>query len=191
MSSSAIKRAAPANPVTAAVATAQLFSLASNNALACSLPVPGKLTLEAKRFTIRAEGNLFTAGAAYTAKATLYAQQTYPASPLVPANWIQLCSGTARTVPNTWTPWWIEANVIFDSTSGLLQGTFNQMVMNLFDASAAVTAGITLLNGSNQPVTQGGTVVQPADPVFYVAVGLTFNTAGANVGNLANFEIAF
>jgi hypothetical protein len=41
-------------------------------------------------------------------------------------------------------------------------------------------------------VTQGATVVPPADPVLCFAVGLTFGTANAaNLGTLSNFEIAF
>ncbi len=190
MSSSAIRRAAPAASVIASVATAQVFALASNPVLACTLAVPGKLALEAKRFTVRAEGNLQTVGA-FTAKATLLAALLPPTTPLTAANWTTLGAGTARAVGTAFAPWWIQANLIFDSYSGALQGVFNQMVNNLYDADAVLTAQLTGLNGSNITITQGATPTTPADPVCYLAVALTFGTAGLNVGNLANFEIGF
>ena len=146
--------------------------------------------LEAKRFTIRAEGNALTAGN-YTFKAGLYAGLVIPGTPLTAANWTLLGAGTARAINTTWAPWWIEANVIFDSNSGNLQGIFNQMVNNLFDASAALTNQLTGINGTNVNVTQGATVVPPTDPAFYVAIALTFGTGGVNIGNLSNFEVAF
>jgi hypothetical protein len=190
MSSIAIRRAAPANVVNASVATAQVFTLASNPLVPCTLGVPGKLAIEGKRFTVRAEGNAQTAGA-FTCKASLLGALTIPATPLVAANWTLLGSGTARTISTAWATWWIDANLIFDSQSGLLQGTFNQQVNNLFDAAAALGNGLTGINGSNQVVTQGGTPVQPTDPAFYLAVALTFGTAGANTGSIYNFEVGF
>lgn len=190
MSSLAIKRAAPANSVVANTGNAQVFTLASNAAAPAVVAAPGKLILEGKRFTVRAEGNLQTVGA-YTAKASLLAALTIPGTPLTAANWTLLGSGTARAVGTAWAPWWINADLIFDSMSGALQGTFNQMVNNLFDASAAIANQVTGINGTNQNVTQGATVVPPADPVLYFAVALTFGTAGLNVGNLMNFELGF
>jgi hypothetical protein len=191
MSSIAIRRAQPANVVQASVATAQVFSLASNPQLPCVIPVPGALAIEAKRFTVRAEGNIQVAGA-FTTKATLLAALTIPAAPFTSTNWTVLGSGTARALAVAgWAPWWIEANCIFDSQSGLLNGTFNQMVNNLFDAGVALAAPLTGINGSLLPVTQGGTVVPPTNPAFYFAVALTFGTAGANTGSIYNFELGF
>jgi len=193
MSSSAIKRAAPANPVIASVNTSQIFALASNPLIPCTVAAPGKLALEAKRFTVRAEGSAKTAVDAYTVKATLFGALVVPATPFTPGNWTLLGAGTARAVATAGSvPWWIEANLIFDSVGGLLQGAFQQMANNLFDATAAITNQVTGINGTNVPVTQGASVIQPADPVVVFAVGLTFGTANAaNVGNLSNFEVAF
>jgi hypothetical protein len=193
MSSAAIRRAPPSNVVTAAVTTAQVFSLASNSAIPTTVPCPGKLALEAKRFTVRAEGSAKTAVDAYTVKATLLAGLVIPATPFTATNWTVLGAGSARAVATAGSvPWWIEANLIFDSVGGAMQGTFNQLANNLFDASAAITNQVTGINGTNLNVTQGATVVPPADPVVVFAVALTFGTANAgNVGTLSNFEIAF
>jgi hypothetical protein len=193
MSSSAIRRAAPANPLTASPATAQVFALASNPVLPCTLAVPGKGALDGRRFFVRAEGSAFVAAGTTTVKATLLAALALPASPLVAANWTTIGAGTARAIATaSYAPWWIEANLIYDSNGGLLQGSFGQLANNLIDAAAAITGTLTGINGTNVPVTQfGGTVVPPADPVCLFAVALTFGTAGANIGNLANFEIGF
>jgi hypothetical protein len=191
MSSSAIRRAPPANPQNASVVTAQVFNLISNPILPAALGIPGKLTLEGKRFTVRAEGNAHTVGA-YTCQASLLGALVMPATPLVAASWTLLGSGTARTIAaNAWAPWWIQANCIFDSQGGIMAGTFQQMVNNLYDADAALANTITGINGSNQPVTQGGTVVQPTDPAFWMAVAITFGTAGTSSAGLYNFEIGF
>lgn len=188
MSSLAIRRAAPANALTANVATAQVFNLASNSLLAVSLGAPGKLVLEQKQFRVRAEGNYYNAGA-YTTKATLLANLTLPATPLTATNWTGQWSGTARAISGAgYSNWWIEANLIFDSNSGLLNGVFSQMVNNLFDTWAVIGTQITGINGTN--LTIGG--VAPTDPALYFGIALTFGTAAAtNVGNLGNFEIGF
>lgn len=193
MSSSAIRRSAPANPATAAVATSQIFALASNPALAATVSAPGASALDGRRFTVRAEGAAFVNVAAYTIKPTLFGALAPPAAPLVPANWTLLGTGTARAVAaQGWAPWWIEAHLIFDSRSGALQGIFNQMANNLYDIFAAIPNQVTGINGTNSPISQAGTVVQPANPAVYFAVGLTFGTAdGANIGSLTNFEVGF
>lgn len=193
MSSTAIGHAAPAAQLTSTAITAQVFALASNPILPCNLTVPGKGALNSKRFTIRAEGNAFIAvGTTGTLKASLLAALTIPATPLTAANWTTLGGGTARAIAAPgYTPWWIEANLIYDSNGGLLQGVFEQMVNNLFDARAAITSTISGINGTNLTVTQGSTPVPPADPVLQLAVALTFGVTGANLGNLANFELGF
>lgn len=192
MSSSAIRRAAPANPVQAAVATAQVFSLASNSVLACTVPLPGKLALENKKFNVRAEGNALTAGATTTVQASLLAATVLPATPLTIGNWTLIGAGTAQVVNTTWAPWYIEANLIVDSRSGNMQGTFSQMINNLYNAFAAITNQVTGINGTLGTVTQGATPVPPADPIAFFAVALTFSVAAAgNAGYLANFEVGF
>lgn len=189
MSSLAIKRAAPANPVNANTGNAQVFSLLSNALVPCTVPVPGKLALEGKQFTVRAEGYALTAGA-YTLKATLLAGLVIPATPFTATNWTVLGAGTARAIATTYAPWWIEAKCQFDSVSGIMHGAFSQLVNNLYDAYAALAATVTGINGSNTTLASGNTAA-PTDPALYFAVALTFGTAGLNVGNLLNFEIGF
>jgi hypothetical protein len=189
MSSIAIRRAAPANTVSASSNAAQVFTLASNSLLPVSIGAPGKSAIDGRRFTVRAEGRATTAVDAYTVKASLLAGLVVPATPLTAANWTLLGAGTARAVATAGiVPWWIEANLIFDSAGGSLQGTFNQMANNLFDAAAALANQVTGINGTN--VAVGATA--PADPCIVFAVALTFGTANAgNIGVLNNFDIGF
>lgn len=192
MSSSAIRRASPANQVTGSITTAQIFALASNTALAATVPVPGKGVLDGRRFNIRAEGSAFVAAGTTTVNATLFAAAALPAAPFTPGNWTLVGAGTATAIATaSYAPWWIEAQLIYDSNGGLLQGTYSALVNGGLKANAAVTAGLTGINGTNIAISQAGTLVQPADPVCFFAVGLTFGTAGANIGNLANFELGF
>lgn len=187
MSSLAIKRAQPANPVNANVTSAQVFNLISNNAVPATVAAPGKLVLEQKRFTVRAEGNVIT-GTTTNVTATLAAGLVIPGTPLTLGNWTTLGASTARAVNTASAPWWIEANLIFDSTSGKLQGVFSDMINNLYDAFAALSNVVTGINGTN--ATVGSTA--PADPVLYFAIALTFSAANAgNIGNLGNFELGF
>lgn len=189
MSTLAIRKALPANQVNANVATAQIFSLQQNSLLACTIAIPGKLVLEQKKFRVRASGNLFT-GASLTALPTIYYAASLPSSPLVAANWTNpLCTGTAQTVANTWSPWQIEAdNLIYESGGGTMQGTFSQLLNNIWTAPAALTNRPTGINGTNAVV--GSTAIQ--DPVLYLAVAMTFGTANAaNLANLNEFVLEF
>lgn len=188
MSSIAIKRAAPANQMTAT----GVFSFVSNNALACTVTAPGKSILESKRFRVRAEGNCLMAVGTTTLKPQILAGLTLPASPLVIANWTAaLTAGVAVACPTTGCPWWAECDLIFDSVSGLMHGTFNQVVNNSFTASAAISGVLTGINSTNAPVVQSGTTVGVSDPVVYFALGMTFSAAGANICNLTNFELGY
>lgn len=194
MSSSAIKRAAPASSAVANVATAQVFALASNPALPATVAVPGKLALEAKRFMVRAEGNAGVGAGTITVNITLLGATSIPANPLVAANWTTIGAGTAVAVATvTSVPWWIQADLIYDSVGGLLQGTYTEFANNALKTVAAITNQLTGLNGTNLPVVQPGPVtVQPADPLAYFAVAVTYGTANAaNAANLANFEIGW
>jgi hypothetical protein len=185
MSSSTIRRALPANQVNANVSTAQVFSLISNPLAPVTVAAPGKLAIEQKRFTVRASGNLLT-GTTSTAKATLLMAAAIPATPLTAANWTVVGAGTARSVASVWSPWLIESELQFESTGGTMQGTFRQLLNNLFDASAAISNVLTGINGTNQVQTQGGSPIAQQDPVIYFAVAITLGTA--NAGNLANLS---
>lgn len=180
-SSNSIRVAKPANQANAVSTSAQVFSLASNSLAPVTVAAPGKLVLEQRTFRVRATGNLFTAGT-LTAQATLLMAATIPATPLTAGNWTTLGSGTARSVANTWSPWRIEADIEIESGGGTMQGTFSQLINNLFDAWAAISNRLTGINGTNQTVNS----VLPQEPLIYFAVAITFGTATA--GNLANLQ---
>lgn len=196
MSSIAINRSAPANPIPGNAITAQLFALASNALLAATVTAPGKLAIEQKKFRVRAEGNAVVSVNTTTVKPTLYGftGSLPPASPLVAGSWTILAAGAAVAIATTTltAPWFIEADLIFDSTGGFLQGVWDQLVNNTWTASAAIGNQLSGINGTNQNVTQNAVVIPPSDPVVQFAVGLTFSAANAaNVGNLSNFELGF
>ena len=192
MSSSAIRRAAPAAQITGTVTTAQVAALASNPLLPLTVAVPGKGVLDGRMFIVRAEGSAFVAAGTTTVNATLLGGNAIPATPLTAANWTTIKALTATAIATaSYAPWYLEGRLIYDSNGGLLQGTVKGMINNTLIAEAAITNQLTGINGMNVPISQAGTLVQPADPVAYFALALTFGTSGANIGNVANFEIGF
>ena len=196
MSSIATNRSGPAASMSGNSVAAQIFALASNPLIAAAVNAPGKLAIEQKQFRIRAEGNAIVSVNTTTVKPTLYGfvGNVQPASPLTAGSWTILAAGAAvaiSTVTLT-SPWWLEANLIFDSTGGFLQGIWNQMVNNAWTAAAAIGNQLSGVNGTNQNQTQNAVVIAPSDPVIQFAIGLTFSAANAaNFGNLANFELGF
>ena len=184
MSSPTITKAPPAAIVSANVTTAQLFPNKATPTIPAVIGVLGTGRLSQQKFTVRATGRA-TTGASSTAQATLYISNALPASaPLTAASWTVLCASTARTIATATGNFMIQAELEFQDLTGTMQGTFKALVNSLFDAEAIVTGTLTGLNGSPQSITQGSTVVPPADPVFYIVAGITFGTA--NVGNSAN-----
>ena len=186
MSSLQTVQSLPANPVNAAVTTAQVFNLVQNSAVPATVGVRGKNISNMRKFRVRATGNVVTAGN-YTVQATLLMATAIPATPLVAGNWTVLGAGTARAVNTAYSPWEIEADdMVFESGGGTMQGTFKQQINNLLDGAAAISNRLTGLNGTN--VTVGST--PPADPVIVFAVALTFSTGSAsNIGTLGEFVI--
>lgn len=194
MSSSAIQKAPPAAQVLAAVTTAQIFPNLSIPTLAAILNISGSGRLEQKKFTVRASGFATSAAATTTVQAVLYASKVpfSAANTLLPGTWSAIATSTARVVNTITAPWWIEADLSFDSIGGHLQGNFNAEINNLFDAKAAIANPLTGLNGTSYPVVQGGVSIPVGEPVFAMAVGLLFgvNASAANIGNLAEFILS-
>ena len=191
MSSSQIRHAAPANLVNSTSSTsAQVFNLVSNSAVPATVAAPGHLVLEGKTFTVRAEGNVLTAGN-YTVLATLLAAVAIPAVPLTASNWTAIAYGTARAVNTIYAPWRIEAKLQFDSNGGIMHGCFEQEINALYDVWATLRSTITGINGTNASITQGVTAVTFTEPAVNFAIALTMGTAGVNIGNLVNFELGF
>lgn len=177
MSSTTINRPAPSaiGPVlvNAAVATAQVFFYPQTPALPYVLNMPGSGRTEQKEVKVTATGKVTTAGA-YTVTLTLLGALVVPGAPLVAANWTTLGASTARAVGTTTCPFKISADMVMDSTSGKIQGSFNTMINNLVDSAAALTNVIT---GASQV---GSTATEP---VAVFAVAVTFSAA--NAGNSA------
>lgn len=191
MSTSAIQRAAPASPVSAAIATAQIFPQAqplgsigvttpaiTAAQIAAMLMCPGSNRLEQKPFTVRASGNATTAGA-FTAIITLYAAIVPPAgvASLVAANWTAIAATAAVAIGTTSAAWLLECEMIFESVVGKLNGQFSSNINNTFVGGAAITPIATGINGATEPA-------------LAFAVGITFSTANAgNIGRLADFSL--
>jgi len=133
--SSTIAQAQPAAPLSAAVATAQIFPLATNALVPAFLGVPGSGRLEQKLFEVRASGMATTAGA-FTGAPSLYGALALPTNPLVPGNWTLLGAGAATAFATTSGAWLLQAQFLFDSVSGKLQGSFTSNVNNAGVASA-------------------------------------------------------
>jgi hypothetical protein len=176
MSTSSINRATPAtslpSQVKAASAAVQVFNRADSVLLPVVLTAPGGGVLEQKKFLVRGSGYCTTAGA-FTALVGLYAGIV---APTLAAPGTLIAVSTARAVGTTTAPWWIEAELIFDSVSGKLQGVQSALVNNLYDAKAALAAVVAGINGA----------VGSAEPAIYFALGITFNNA--NAGNIGVFD---
>lgn len=193
-----IQSAPPAGSVLAALATAQIFPQLppSNNAPpqpnACVLNIPGSGRLEQKKFSVIASGNLVTVNNAYTVVFSLFGAIVAPvgANSLVPGDWT-LLKAIAAVTPGvtTYVPWWVEADLSFDSLGGELQGLISAQAGNLaYAAPTALAATLSGINGTGFPITQAGTVVPPTEPAFALAIGVTFSTGSAsNIANLASF----
>ena len=187
MSSIAIDRSVPAAQITAS----GIFPTFAVNTMPVIVRAPGKLAVEQKVFSVRAEGSVYVPSGTGTALATLYVATALPANPMTPGSWQVLGAGAAQT-PGVagWTPFMIEALLQFESNSGTVQGAFRQMASNNIAAYAAISNRPTGVNATNLPVQQGASLIQPADPVLFFTVGMTLSAAGS-IGNLMNFETAF
>lgn len=179
MSTSSINRAPatglPSN-VNANSVAVQIFPNALTPAVPLILTAPSGGVLDRKKFIVRGSGFCTTAGA-YTVIVGLYAGIVVPT---IAAPGTLIAVSTARAVGTTSCPWWVEAEVMFDSTSLKLQGVQSAMVNNLYDAKAAVAAVIAAVAGA-----QGN-----AEPSLYFTLGITFNTGSvANIGNVADFVL--
>jgi hypothetical protein len=193
MPAATIQQAPPAANLVAPVTTAQLFALLANPTLACTIGAPGKLTLEGRKFKVRASGKATTTGATTTGAPSLYAANVVPASnPLAAASWKLLGTAVAKVINAATSPWWIEADLIFDSISGVLGGSFTDFENMVIDGAVPVANGLTGLNGTNLNVVQGGNTIGPQDPVCVFAAGFTFGVSGAgNTAYLTSLTLDF
>ncbi len=172
MSTRQITAAPTASPLSAPSAAAQVFAQFLNAALAAALNVPGTRRLEGRKFSVRASGVVTTSGAAVTVQPFLAAGTSVTA-----ANDTVLAAPAPVTVAGTSCPWTIEAQLLFDSTSGKLNGQFTSLINNSVGAPAAIATVLTGLSGNNEPV-------------FSLVAGVTFSTASAgNIATLTEFVL--
>jgi hypothetical protein len=176
MSSSQITAAVPAANLAAALATAQIFAALQSGTIPAPalLSVPGgPYRMEAKRFRVRMSGAVTGAAAGVTANPFIAV-----GSSLTPGSNVVIAQpGTAGAIGAASCPYWLEADLIFDSLSGKLQGYFNGMVNNVAITNAALATVVTGLTSKN-------------DPVFQLVCGVTFSTAStANVASLSEFVL--
>jgi hypothetical protein len=190
MSAGALYRANPAATLAGGVTTAQLFANRQTPALPATINVLGAGRLEQQLWKVRGSGSV-TTGTTATITPTLYVAKVIPGTPFTAANWTLLGAGTAVSLASITAPWEIDSDLMFESIGGTLQGTFKSLINNSATASAAITNRLTGLNGTSNTITQpGSVVVVAAEPVFYIAVGLTFSAANAgNSATLGDFSL--
>jgi hypothetical protein len=189
MSSSSLTKAVPAGQISAAVTTAQLFPNKQVPSAPTVINVLGSGRLEQKKFTVRASGSVVT-GTTATVTPTLYMGLVIPATPFTAGNWTILGAGGAVSLASISSAWAIETTLYFESLGGTMQGSFSSEINNAITAAAAITNRLTGLNGTSNSITQepSAVLVTAAEPVFVIAVGLTFSVANAgNIGTLGDF----
>lgn len=165
-----------ANSTTSTIS--QIFPLpASMNSVttptATVLRVPGSGKLNGIQFRIVISVTIL-ASASMNVTPILYSGTSLtPGSNTIIATGTAFATGGAGTFP---------MRFIFDcegdTASGFLQGTQSQQANNTFVAPTA--SGVTKLTGLN---------FNTSDPVLSMVFGLTFATAGVNVGTLTQFSL--
>ena len=190
MSVGALYKATPAAPLAGSVTTALLFANKQSPAFPSTINVLGSGRLEQQLWKVRASGSVITGGTA-TVIPSLYAALAIPAVPFTAANWTLLGAGTAVSLASVASPWEIDADLIFESIGGTMQGIFKSLIGNSLTAAAAIANRLSGLNGTPNTITQpGAVVVVAAEPVFYIAVGLTFSAVFAgNSATLGDFSL--
>jgi hypothetical protein len=182
--SSTVNKALPANTVNAAVTTSQIFPQLNNALVPAYLAVPGSGRFEQQKFWVRAQGFATSAGN-FTVVITLFGfavlsnnkANPLPANPFTPGSWTVIGASTARAVNTVSRPWTYEAELQFDSTSGVMHGIFEDFINNLYDARAAVTNTLAGVNGT-------------FEPCIVLAVGITFSSGNVgNIGTLYEFVL--
>jgi hypothetical protein len=140
------------------------------------LPVPPGGPLEQERFEIYASGYVNCAASSTVAIKLYSGTSTTVGSDTLLGN-----SGALGAVLAKY-PWFLSANMIFDSISGKLQGTIKFVANNVIVAEVAVSNVVT---GVNNVSTLGVAIMN-----FVISV--TFGTANAgNQFNVKEFAINF
>lgn len=119
---------------------------AMEGVLAVSIP-PNSPT-EKLEFDLFISGRITTAGN-YTATLKLYGG----AAPTgTPGSDTQVATSGAVTVNNTTEPFWLQLQLVYDSTSGKMRGQFKGQVGNTVVAATTLSNSPTGIENSNDPV---------------------------------------
>ena len=143
---------------------------ASPTTLALICPIPPGGVLEADPFDVVASGFL-NIGTSSTVNIKLYSGTS-----LTPGSDTLLGASGAITAFAGKAPWYAKATLIYDSTSGKLQGSIKFMVNNTLVAEAAVSNVVTGLSSVNNPIAN-------------FVISFTFATAGTQVVSIQHFDV--
>ena len=172
MSTHEVTQAPAAAPITAASAAQQVFATLTNALNATVLNILGTKRLEAKKFIVRASGTCTTVGATTTASPFIAVGTS-----LTVASDSIIAQPAGVTVNSTSCPWLLELELIFDSTSGKLNGSFKSCINNTPVAAQALSTVVTGLNST-------------PEPPFSLVAGFQFSAAAAgNIATLAEFVL--
>lgn len=154
--------------------TAKVFNQANNSANAFTLVAPGSYRLEGQQFAIRAGGRLYVHGTSPTVNIVLQSGTSLTST----SNTTIATLGSAQSLTTaTNYPWFVEAILQGDSTSGDVQGAFRIGINNTISAWAALSNALTSTNFATEP------------PLQFV-VGITFSVSdSANLGVLDQFSL--
>lgn len=156
----------PALVAGGAITTVQIFARTDDvtKPIVLEIPGAGKQALAGKTLIVRASGRITTATAT-NVTATLQSGTS-----LTSGSNTTIKASTARGCNTASSNWFLEGHLIYDATSGLLNGTACFCVNNLYDVHAAVTqiTGLTSLT---------------LDALASLVCGITFSAG--DVGNKA------
>jgi len=167
----------PAKQIVSSGTETVILNPALNSATqALVLSIPPNAQLEQQPFKVVACGYLST-GASSTVTIKLYSGT----STTVGSDTLLGSSGAISAFSGK-CPWYLVANLIFDSVSGKMQGSIRFMVNNSLVAETAISNVVTGI--TNFPTTPGGA------PVVNFVLSVTFGTANAaNTINVDDFGV--
>lgn len=163
---------ANATTVSGLLTTAKIFPAMASGAAsgsACILTLPGSSRLEGKVFYVSASGLLTTGASTITVQPQFFGVVALPtvANQLTPGSYTQVAAPTGVSIASASTvPWFLEAELIGDSISGILHGNMRTVINNTLTGPVALTSTLTSVSFKN-------------DPVAYVAVGVSFSVSNA------------
>ena len=153
------------------------LGLASGSA--CVLTLPGSGRLEGKVFYVSASGVLTTAASTITVQPSLFAVSAATGLPsvanqLTPGSYTTLAAPTGVAIAAASTvPWFIEAELICDSISGICHGNMRTMINNTLTGPVACSNTLTGMK-------------LDGDPAGFVVCGVSFSVS--NAGNNAQID---